>query len=67
MSMEREHLRHLFKDELSQIILIIMLISSSIINELGQILANFCKKYSLFDICVYTGISKSFSTHEYKI
>ena len=44
-----------------------MLISSLIINELGQILAKFCKKSSLFDICVYTDISWSFPLHEYKI
>ena len=37
ISMEREHLRLLFKDDLSQIMLIIMLINSYIINELGQI------------------------------
>ena len=35
---------HLFKDDLSQIMLIIVLVSSWIINELGQILASFCKK-----------------------
>ena len=44
-----------------------MLISSWIINELRQILANFRRKKSLFDICVYTDISESFSLHEYKI
>ena len=44
LSMEREHLQLLFKDDLSQIMLIIMLISSWIVNELGQILANFYKK-----------------------
>ena len=43
ISMEREHARLLFKDDLLQIMLIIMLISSWIINELGQILTNFCK------------------------
>ena len=42
--MEREHLQLLFKDDLSQIMSIIMVISSWIIKELGQILANFCKK-----------------------
>ena len=44
ISMEREHLRLLFEDDLLQIRLIIMLISLWIIYELGQILANFCKK-----------------------
>ena len=44
ISMEREHLQLLFKDDLSQIMLIIILISSWIINELEQILANLCKK-----------------------
>ena len=33
----REHIRLLFKDDLLQIMLIIMPISSWIINELGQI------------------------------
>ena len=46
--MEREHLRPLFKDDLLQIISIIMLISSWISNELGQILKKLCKyNYSL--------------------
>ena len=56
MLMKREHLQLLFKDDLSQIMLIIMLISSWIINELGQTSFKKC----LFDICVYTDISKKF-------
>ena len=36
----------------------------AVINELGKISVN---KLSLFDICVYTDISKSFSLHKCKI
>ena len=65
-AMEREHLRLLFND-LSQIMLIIMLITLWIINELGQFWQISVKINFIHDICVYTDISKSFSLHEYKI
>ena len=55
--MEIEHLLVLFKDALSQIMLIIMLISSWIINELGQISV---KNKVYLNLCVHMYFKKFF-------